>query len=377
MSANKPNLMFLIRSLETGGAERQLVALANGLADTGWAISVVTYYPGGDLEGTLSPRIARHDLGKTSRWHLIGPLLTYLSLIRRIRPQAVHSYMDSANLLAAALRLFAKPHKLIWGIRTSDMRDGHQDALQKLLFRLETRLSRSADLIIANSQTGLAFAQSQGLSTSNGIAIRNGINTEKFSRNEQAGTALRNSLGIPAVAPVISIVARLDPVKGHGVLLEAFSILEDKHTHLIIAGGGPDTLRTGLEEQAASLGITDRVHFLGNVTDTQAVYSASDIAVLSSLYGEGTPNAPAEAMACGTPCVVTELGDGPFVVGDTGETAPPGDAQALSTAIGHLLHRVRSEPDLRHRARTRIEEELSVSKLIADTEAALERALEK
>ncbi|MEO0961776.1 MAG: glycosyltransferase, partial [Pseudomonadota bacterium] len=255
--------------------------------------------------------------------------------------------------------------------------DGHQDALQKLLFRLETRLSRSADLIIANSQTGLAFAQSQGLSTANGIAIRNGINTDKFSRYEEAGAALRTHLGIAADAPTVSIVARLDPVKGHGVLLEAFAALENTHTQLIIAGGGPDVLRASLEEQTASLGITDRVHFLGNVTDTQAVYSASDIAVLSSLYGEGTPNAPAEAMACGTPCVVTELGDGPFVVGETGETAPPGDAQALSTAIAHLLNRVTSEPDLRDRARTRIEEQLSVSKLITDTQAAIESTLEK
>lgn len=377
MSAKKPNLMFLIRSLETGGAERQLVALANGLADNGWTISVVTYYPGGDLEETLSPKIGRHDLGKTSRWHLIGPLRTYLSLIRRIRPQAVHSYMDSANLMAAALRLFTRPHKLIWGIRTSDMRDGHQDALQKLLFRLETRLSRSADLIIANSQTGLAFAQSQGLSTSNGIAIRNGINTDRFSRDEQAGTALRTRLCIPTDAPVISIVARLDPVKGHGVLLDAFATLNDPKAHLIIAGGGPDALRSSLETQATTLGLTDRVHFLGNVSDTQAVYSASDIAVLSSLYGEGTPNAPAEAMACGTPCVVTELGDGPFVVGDTGETAPPGDAQALSSALGRLLGRVKSEPDLRHRTRARIEEELSVSKLITDTQAAIESTLDK
>lgn len=371
-----PCVLFFIRSLETGGAERQLVVLANRLADLGWDISIVTYYSGGELEALVSPQIKMYDLGKTSRWHLLGPIARYFLLLRRIRPQVVHAYMDSANLLAALIRPLSHKHSVIWGIRTSDMRDGPRDLLQKLLFELEIRMSTAADLIILNSRTGLEFATSHGMDECRCITIRNGIDTEKFRPDPIAGQTLRRKLRIGANIPVVSIVARLHESKGHEVLLKAFAALLDKSVHLIVAGSGTIQMLQKLKTTARRLGISSRVHFLGNVTDIMAVYNASDVNVLASTYGEGTPNAPAEAMACGTPNVVVDLGDAAFVVGDKGRVVPANDIPAMTAAITDLLSQIENDPELGVQARTRIVEELSISKLVTDTRQAIEAVLD-
>lgn len=103
-----------------------------------------------------------------------------------------------------------------------------------------------------------------------------------------------------------------------------------------------------------------------------AVYSALDIASSSSFFGEGFSNTIAEAMACGVPCVVTDVGDSAPIVGDTGSVIPPGDHSALAAAIRRLINLSAEERKARGEAcRTRIVSEFGIDKLIQRTEQAL------
>ena len=114
--------MFLIRSLGHGGAQRQLVTLAKGLKRLGHQVTVVTFYPGEPFENELiDARIGVRSLGKRGRWDLARSTVRLLSIVRHERPQILHGYLGTANLLTIVPRLLSRPLKLIWGVRASDL----------------------------------------------------------------------------------------------------------------------------------------------------------------------------------------------------------------------------------------------------------------
>jgi glycosyltransferase involved in cell wall biosynthesis len=123
---------------------------------------------------------------------------------------------------------------------------------------------------------------------------------------------------------------------------------------------------------AHALGIADRVVWAGARPDMPAVYNALDLLVSSSAFGEGTPNVVAEAMACGIPCVVTDVGDSAAVVGDPQCIVPPGDAPALARAMLQRLDDLDRGAVAREALRQRIVTRFSMEALIDRTEAALQ-----
>lgn len=367
-------LVLLTRSLEIGGAERQLVALARGLDRKVFDVTVLCLYGGGVLRNDLvDAGIELISLEKRSRWDLFrfGPRL--LSILRKLQPDILYSYMTIQNLLAVLLKPALPTTRIVWGVRSSNLNDGQFDWFARSSERLQASLSRFANLIIFNSWKGRDDYLSGGLSKSQSVVIPNGIDTTRFAPDREKGLQLRAAWGIPAASFLIGIVARLDPMKGHQTFLEAASIFSrtSPEARFVVVGDGPVDYGRALHSLADRLGLTDKIVWTGFLNDMRSAYNALDICCSSSAYGEGTSNSIAEAMACGVPCVATDVGDSRLIVGNTGIVVPPRNPEALAAGWADAARRMIEDPRLGFAARERVESQLGLSSLISRTSAAL------
>jgi glycosyltransferase involved in cell wall biosynthesis len=365
-------ILFLIRSLDHGGAEGQLVELLEHLDKTRFDVTVATFYSGGALrarlEGLEGVRVV--SLGKKGRWDVVPFLFRLRQAVRRARPDVVHGYMGVANELALVSGRLAGA-KVVWGLRASYVDFSAYDWAARAAFRAGAKMSNFADLIIVNSWAGRDHHARAGYSAARMVVIPNGIDTEALQPDAKAGTAVRDGWGVPAGVPLVGLVGRLDPMKDHPTFLRAAAKLVENRApvYFVCVGGGPASYREGLEALSRELRLGDRLIWAGERTDMCGVYNALDLVVMSS-YGEGFPNVVGEAMACGLPCVVTDVGDAARLVGDTGVVVPPHDPEALARGMTAIIER----PDrggLAAEARRRIETEFSVARLATSTENVL------
>lgn len=366
-------LVFLINSLAIGGAERQLVTLATSLDPAIFDITVLCFYGGGEFGQELADaKIPLVSLEKKGRWDVQGFLRRLRSTLKRIQPDVIHSYMTVANLLGTLLKPILPSTRVVWGVESAYIDFAQCKLLDRLSLRLEQRLSHFADLIIFNSFAGRDFHLSGGFSGTRTVVIHNGIDTERFRPDRRSGSLLRATWQIPEGSLLIGIAARLDPIKDHQTFLRAASIFARTRpeTRFVCIGGGPQPYFDELRDLAEQLDLTDKVVWPGFIRDMASAYNALDICCSSS-YSEATSNAVAEAMACGTPCVVTDVGDSKLIVGDTGIVVPPRNPEALAAGWSQMAARLTGHPSMRQEARTRIETQFSLAALVKRTSNSL------
>lgn len=362
------DLAFLIRSLGGGGAERQLVALARGLHLRGHRIRVFTYHGGGLFEGDLKAAgVPVVSLQKGGRWDLVAFSLRLLQLLRREPPQVVHAYLGTSNILVALLKPFLRGTRVVWGVRAAQKDMSQYDHSTRVAYWVECRLSRWADLIIANSQAGRHHAVQQGFPAARMLVIPNGIDTARFRPERESRSRIRAAWGVAEDEPLVGLVGRMDPVKDHQGFLQAAAKVAEVHpkVRFICIGGGPAETASRLSAEADRLGLGERLRWEGPRADMPAVYSALDLLVSSS-RGEGFSNVIAEAMACGVPAVVTDVGDSAWIVEGSGLVVPPGDPDALAAAVLAQLGKPGGAAP-----RERITGHFGVETMVARTEAAL------
>ena len=366
-----PRVVLLARSLDVGGAERQLVDLACGLHRAGeFDVCVVTFYPGGALEGQLRDQgVQIRTAAKHGRWDSVRFVAILRRILRSYSPAIVHSYLGPPNLLATLLQPFLPSCRVVWGIRASDMDLRHYDWTWRAVFRMERLLSRFPRSIVANSFAGRDYVATMGFPRAKIEVIPNGIDTHRFGTVAAAGESLRSQwLGTGRV--LIGMAARLDPMKDHGTFLHAARRLVTAmpDVRFVCIGGGTAQSAAELRRTAADLGLQDSVVWAGERHDMPVVYRALDFATLTSAFGEGFPNAVGEAMACGRPCVVTDVGDAVELVGPTGAAVPRRDPAALADAWQRLASLPVAELEaLGRAARQRILDRFSIDAMIART----------
>jgi glycosyltransferase involved in cell wall biosynthesis len=365
-------ILFLVRKLGTGGAERQLVALACGLRARGTPVEVGVFYAGGALEADLhAAGVPIRDLGKRHRWDLLGPARNLFAWLRAQQPAVLHGYLVVPNIVTALVKPFVPGLKIVWGVRASGLDFARYDWTARATFLLSTLLARFADLIIVNSVRGRDFHLSRGYPASRIVVVPNGIDTKRFRIDPQAGRGMRGRWGIPEDSKLVGLVARLDPMKDHPTFLRAVArcCAQVPELRFVCVGGGTEKEQLTLSRQARQLGVDSQVRWAGPVRDMNAAYNALDLLVLASRDGEGFPNALGEALACGVPCVATDVGDARLILGETGEIAPVGDDRALAAAILKAVQGERSLP--REELRTRVQTRFSIEALVAKTLAAI------
>jgi glycosyltransferase involved in cell wall biosynthesis len=333
MTREPESIFFLTRSLDVGGGQRQVVVLAKELRERGHRVTVALFYTGGALEADLNGSgVEILDLGKRGRWDLVPFMRGLIGELRRRRPDVIYSFLGASNLLAALARPFVPKTRLVWTILASNMDLSKYDRLWRAAYRVECRLSKTADLIISNSRAGEAVAVRDGFPAEKIVVVPSGVDMARFRPQPSIRATQRETFGLRDSDIAVGVLARLDPMKGYDVLLRAARIVHDRGSDLrfLCIGDGP--LRGELQETANELGLGEKVLFAGE-QEPVAALNALDICCSCSVWGEGQSNSVAEAMACGLPCVVTDVGDSARLVGSTGMVVPPGSAEALADAL--------------------------------------------
>jgi glycosyltransferase involved in cell wall biosynthesis len=361
-------VVFLTRELDYGGAQRQLVALAKGLHARGHRVVVALFYSGGPLEQELLEAGVRiRPLQKRGRWDLLPFLFRLAQVMREERPDILHSYLT--DLVTVALKPWLPSTKIVWGIRFSSIDLSRYDLVTRVVSKLTFRLSGFADAVIANSRAGSDYHIAHGYPQAKVVVIPNGIDTQRFHPDPEARHRVRSEWGIQDHEQIIGIVGRLAPEKDYPTFLQSARLLvqERKHLRFVCVGEGSAEYRDLLHQLTRTLKLTEHVIWSDGRSDMSAVYNGLDLLVSSSTT-EGFSNVVAEAMACGVTCVVTNVGDSAWLVGNIGEVIPPRDPVALANALEKLIDR---RPHTPAQIRRRIVEQFSFEKLVTDTEHVL------
>ena len=338
--ASRVTILHLITGTNVGGAEKALAALvrrSDALRYRHVVISMIGIGPVG--EDLTSAGVEVHSLRMRRGTPSLTGLLRLVKLIRRTRPQILQCWMYHANLLGLVAGKLADAPYIIWGIRCSDMDFSRYRCMTRWVVKLGAWLSRVPQRIIANSESGKMLHVGLGYVESKIEVIPNGFDLEVFKPDPDVRTAIRKDLGLPNNALLIGLIARFDPMKDHATFFKAARLLSERQpgVHYVLAGSGVCLENQGLSKLVRDNNLNGSIHLLGPREDVPRLNASLDIACSSSLFGEGFSNAIGEAMACGVPCVATDVGDSGYIVGDTGRVVPPRDFEALAAALAELI----------------------------------------
>lgn len=379
-STSRGGLLFLVRSLNYGGSERQIITLVKELSHRGESLAVVTFYSGGALLEDLEKEgVQVFSLCKRGRWDVFGFFRRFVQLIRNQRPEILCSYLVTPNLISLAGKLILPRVQVVWGIRASNMDLAQYGWLHLLLYRFERMLSRFSDIIIVNSYAGFNYAIANGFARNKMVVIPNGVDTIRFSPTPFLREKIRTEWKVSDQHCLIGLIGRLDPMKDHDTFLRAAALIWRDHqdARFVCIGEGEPFYRMKLQALSSELGLNDCLIWSGFRSDMGAVYNALDIACSSSAFGEGFSNAISEAMACGVPCIVTDVGDSAWIVGETGEVVSAKDPKAFAAGLKQLMFRVENNPSLGLEARQRIEQNFRVELLVNKTSKLIFKRSEK
>jgi glycosyltransferase involved in cell wall biosynthesis len=289
--------------------------------------------------------------------------------LRRLRPEIVQTWMDHSNLIGGVAARAVPGTKVIWGIHHSHHVRGLTKRSTLLTVWACGKLSSLVpSRIVCCSQHAQKLYVRDGFAADRMLVIPNGFNTELFHPNADARLQIRRELGIDGKAILIGLVARFDPLKDHANFIAAAGLLnkEFADVHFLMCGDGVDNNNAALMGQIAALGIGARCHLLGQRRDVAKIHVSLDIATSSSI-SEAFPLAVGEAMACGVPCVATDVGDSRMMIGDTGRIVPASESPALAAGWAEMLKmdvlaRLRLGTEARRRVRELFDLEAVVRK---------------
>lgn len=343
-------VLYVIGSMELGGAEQHLLRVATELRRQGYVPEVFALNMGGPLTNAfqgndvpvhgvrlpdLISRLLRHD--RAVAWAgLFYSAAALLWLYWRRRPQVVHFFLPAAYIVGGVVSLFGPRMRRVMSRRSLNL----YQANHRLFRRVEHGLHPRMDLVCGNSKAVIEDLKGEGIPPSRLRLIYNGMPLEHFDECLPRGK-VRATLQIGDDCLVFAMVANLIPYKGHADLIDALALIRDRMpgNWVFLCIGRDDGIRESLQARAHASGLGDRLRFLGSRTDVPDLLCASDIGVLCS-HEEGFSNAVLEGMAAGLPMVVTDVGGNAEAVvhGDTGLVVPARAPEALSAALLAMAH---------------------------------------
>lgn len=355
-------IIYLIGSLQRGGAELHLVRLAPALQRLGWKVTIFCLSRCGELATeaeaagitVVAPPVEM--AGSIPRVFRLLALLAsackFFGFILWRRPFAVHLFLPTAYWIGAPLLLLAG---IRWRLMSRRSRNHYFDNAP-LARSWEGLLHRHMTVILANSRKVMADLIAEGAEESRLRLIYNGTALTDAGTAAAARTATRRELQLDNRL-VIACLANLIPYKGHADLIAALIAVHSRlpANWLLLVVGRDDGIGPALLEQAKTGGIANHIRFMGSRNDSAALLTASDAFVLAS-HQEGFSNAIIEAMAAGLAVIATDVGGNSEAIEDgvSGIIVPPRDPAQLGSAIETLAGDAALRRRLGNAARQRV-----------------------
>jgi len=344
---SSPAIIHIITGLDVGGAEHMLLKLTKQQKSSGKSVVVVCLRgPGAMAELYANAGINVMYLGINPQVPVttlgVGRLIQF---VWKIRPDVIQGWMYHGNLIALFAHVcFLFRAKLFWNIRqTIDGLD-----FEKLSTRMAIRLGAMVSWIpigvAYNSRVAAHQHEQLGYCEKQRRVIPNGFELDRFSPlPPMERRRWRSKIGVHPDSFVIGHIARFHKKKDHRTFLASIRTLlkEREGIDIVAAGKGVCLENEELKSFLVDQKLEESVRLLGAQSNIREIMGCFDIFVSSSSMGEGFPNTIGEAMACGVPCVVTDVGESRNIVGDYGWVVQPREPRELATVLMDIFDQPR------------------------------------
>jgi glycosyltransferase involved in cell wall biosynthesis len=378
-AAPRIQLVKFLTTFGVGGTEKQVANLTKRMDRRAFDVSFACMNRWGEMIQEIEDRqgieVSEYPLESLYELNAFRQQWRFAKALRRNCTQILHSYNFYANMFSLPAAKLAGVPCIVASIRDMGI------YLSPMKLRAQKLVCRLADRIVVNADAIRDWLVEQGYPAGKIVVIRNGVDTSRFRAHDD-GAALRRELSIPVGAPLVVMLARLNPTKGIDCFLEAAVKIRERHpdVHFLAVGECytrnaegeivvDSRYRRELQDRTTSLGLADRVHFTGLRKDVPGILAAAAVSVLPSI-SEGISNTLLESMAAGVPVVATRVGGTPEVIrdGEQGLLVAPGDPQAIADAILTVLGDPALSARLAANGRRRVREEFSFEAVVRRTE---------
>lgn len=365
----KTKIALFIPTLALGGSERQLVELARGLDQSRWDVLVLTMYSQGALlnETTAIPGVRVVSFEKSNSLIFLWVLM---KKIQEEKTDILFSYLSTAQLYAVFVKILNPKIKLIFRIGDS-IKAKEYSRFKNIMINAALNLFRNVpDFYIFNSQAGQA-SKSLPMALGKTKIVHNGVDTKKFQPSHILREKTRKILGIAEETILVGLLGNFTFYKGHKTFIQAANIVRksNKNVHFLTIGNHDTVFGKEAMGDVRAMNMESCFTFLGIRQDVEEILPALDIGSSSSNMAEGFSNGICELMACGVPCVVTDVGDASLIVANTGIIVPKDDPTALAQGLSSMVGMSSVQRKvLGQKSRDRILEQFPVSKMVTATE---------
>ena len=370
-------ILYITTGLNTGGAEMMLYRILYSINREKFEPVVLSLMD----RGTFADRIEAlgihvHTVGMERGFPTLINMYRLISLVKKIQPDIIQGWMYHGNIAAQFANFFTgNKTPVLWSIHHSIASLNSEKKTTIAIIKFGASISRFPKQILFVSHSSKLQHKALGYSSNNSCVIPNGFDLSLFLPSVDNRTAVISGLNLNENHFLIGVIGRNHPMKDHANFLKASAILLKSHqnVHFLMIGKGVDYDNSNLTQLIEELCISKHVSLLGERRDIPYLVSSLDILTSSSAYGESFPLVIGEAMACGIPCVVTDVGDSDWIVGDTGYVVPTRNPEALASAWKKLLELSEDRrKSLGKAARARIETEFSLDFVVTKYESLYE-----
>ena len=327
-------ILHIITGLNKGGAETLLCNLCQFDKEHEHEIISLSYVKDSQSLSSMH-NFSIHSLNFPVGKIRIFGLFKLYKLIKKIKPDAIQTWLIHADLIGGIAARFSGIKNIFWGVHHTILLPGKVKFSTIFVLKCNAFLSNFVPKkIIYCAEKSRQIQESIGFNKSKGLVIQNGYDIKNFSQNDILRKDFRNELGCSDKTFLIGHVGSYHPLKDQSNLIDALAFLNKKgfNYSAVLVGKDLDHNNDDLVCKIRENELTDHIFLLGERNDIPAVMNGIDLFVLSSI-SEAFPNVLNEAMACGTPCVTTNVGDASLIVDNTGWVVSPKDPKAIANAV--------------------------------------------